>query len=418
MQSPPIHRSESQETEDQQHLTRLARTQSRVDRLQQRAPSPLRIPHSSHNTASPTTPAAAMQPHLAPTSTTSTDTQAHVQPDAQRNQEGYIIPRPMSVPSRASTPTPPLPKRPDRVQSLCLGSLSDRANWRISSATLLEISVLDDLDDNYKNNNEGRTGALRDVEAVAEYLRSDNDKEYRQRGGSPVSESKSSQQQNGPPSPHLLQGPEAAYQQQLTRHTRQEQMLKRSSQVIPVHHKHQNQRQLKHNNRVPSQSTIGPEHQHTKERPESKVLTEEEIAKLEMLFQKKKVLHERFDDIGASSSTDDLLSSTASLHLKHHLHFHHGPFFIRLPCVLETFTLRLERAYNLQPRTPSTIQDLPSSFPPNYAPDLRRNARLAGPEQVPDRSLGSYVPQSICDSNFYGRSTEIRVTAGSRRHKP
>ncbi|KAI7821375.1 hypothetical protein BC939DRAFT_478356 [Gamsiella multidivaricata] len=215
------------------------------------------------------------------------------------------------VPSRASTPTPPLPKRPDRVQSLCLGSLSDRANWRISSATLLEISVLDDLDDNYKNNNEGRTGALRDVEAVAEYLRSDNDKEYRQRGGSPVSESKSSQQQNGPPSPHLLQGPEAAYQQQLTRHTRQEQMLKRSSQVIPVHHKHQNQRQLKHNNRVPSQSTIGPEHQHTKERPESKVLTEEEIAKLEMLFQKKKVLHERFDDIGASSSTDDLLSSTA-----------------------------------------------------------------------------------------------------------
>lgn len=76
-----------------------------------------------------------------------------------------------------------------------------------------------------------------------------------------------------------------------TRHSRQEQMLKRSSQVIPVHHKY--------NHKNNSSATLVEPQQVATTPPPQKEMTKEEREKLEKVFKKKRSLLEKYGPDGS-----------------------------------------------------------------------------------------------------------------------
>ncbi|KAF9568617.1 hypothetical protein EC968_002880 [Mortierella alpina] len=372
MKSRPIHRSDTQkEADDQHYLTKLLRTQTRVDRLKDRAPSPIVIP-------TPPSPNPKADPFLAPHfSSTAPSTVAQPYQPAQPSlpapapaYKGHQSQQSSNVsPVRSPTPTPPVPKRPD--ESLASGLGMTTPLWCSSSTTLLEIDVLEDLDDDGIHNvnnlpNEKQELDL-DYDLVVAPVRHSS-YNYRTGTGADLSEYDpqrvdtmgvgasimalrrtardvasaaavvaSIAQGTSPTSPRLpqpLQDPEQVLDEQRVRHSRQEQMLKRSSQLFPVHHHHQQHelhqqgsqqqeawkpqwRRTKNKYslvRVSNGSSIGSDLE--KEGLKSNEMTREEQEKLEELLQKKRRVENQHS--GMRPSMDVL--SEVSLHDDHRDH--------------------------------------------------------------------------------------------------
>ncbi|KAF9962056.1 hypothetical protein BGZ72_010662 [Mortierella alpina] len=353
MRSGPIHRSDTQkESDDQHYLIRLLRTQTRAARLKDRTPSPIVIP-------TPSSPNPKADPFLAPHfSSTAPLTVAqpyHPYQPAQPPTPAPAYEQHQSsnvAPARAPTPTPPVPKRPDA--SLATGLGVTNPLWCSSSTTLLEIDVLEDLDDIGVHNKNNRPNEKQELDldhdlVIAPVRRSSYN--YRTGAGADLSEYNPQNdtmdvgesimalrrtardvasaaavaagiaQGTSPTSPRLpqpLQDPEQVLDEQWVRHSRQEQMLKRSSQLFPVHHHHQ-QHELQQQGsqqqeawkpqwrrtkntyslvRASNGSSIGSDLE--KEGLKSNEMTKEEQAKLEELLQKKKRVEDHHNGLRPS----------------------------------------------------------------------------------------------------------------------
>ncbi|CAO3570181.1 unnamed protein product [Mortierella alpina] len=364
MRSGPLHRSDTKkESDDQHYLTKLLRTQTRAARLKDRAPSPIVIP-------TPPSPNPKSDPFLAPhfSSTAPLNVAQPYQPyQPAQHSPPALAPAQVSAftqqhqtqqtshvpPTHAPTPTPPVPKRPD--VSLASGLGMTHPTWCSSSTTLLEIDVLEDLDDRSIGNKSDRPDEKQELELDCDILVATDQHSgcnYRTGTGAELSEydpqrndimglgesimalrrtardvasaaavAASLGQGTSPTSPRLpqpLQNPDRALHEQRVRHSRQEQMLKRSSQLFLVHHHHQ-QHELQQQGSQ-QQEAWKPQWRRTKnkynlvrtsnglsigsdlekEGLKSNEMTQEEQAKLEELLQKKRRMENQHNGLRPS----------------------------------------------------------------------------------------------------------------------
>ncbi|KAG0198777.1 hypothetical protein BGX28_007817 [Mortierella sp. GBA30] len=350
METGIFRRSNTQkETDDQHYLSKLVRTETRAARLKDRAPSPIVIPtYPSPNPKSDLF----LAPQFASTTFSTSIQEQH--PYQQTQEPQYPQQQEADMPpARVPTPAPPIPKRPDVSLTMGLGMVNPAGCT--SSTTLLEFDVLGDLendsslaDGRYPKQDRGlNTGHDRHSSyeygvpinsrtgAKAELPQYHAHKDETDIGGS-VAELRQTAAQvasaaalaasvavgTSPTcrrSSQRLQDPAPVLDEQRVRHSRQEKMLKRSSQVLLGHHHlHQQDtwkpqwRRSKNRydlNRVSNETSVGSETE--KKECKSGEMTKEEKGRLEELLQKKKRIENQQSQHWESRSTLDSLTDVS-----------------------------------------------------------------------------------------------------------
>ncbi|KAI8598293.1 hypothetical protein EDD21DRAFT_382906 [Dissophora ornata] len=382
MSSTPVHRSETlKEVDDQQYLSRLTRMQTQAARLENRASAPVHVPerhqdyHRAHSKPFAALPLITTQPPVSD-SPAILNTGSTISMDAYFFPPHFLAPLPSSpspmqthentqtntrlfpslMPSRSSSPAPPsIPELTDMVD----GPVGD---WRSSSSTMTSANFLDNprngdrIDDHhngvqvqshrhsiYGDNTSYdygmpvnyRTGASQDPETLSGLWKSEFEEhpEMRQEasaseksGRGPTSQpSYPSLEHSDSRSPQSLQDAHMAHQQRTGGFPKREQMLKRSTQLYPVHfgegrkgegqgneHPWQSKwkpsSQLKYGKRVSSLTVVGPDNSGSWNNTASP-LSEEKRAQLQELFDKKKTLQRPASEKDARSSVDGSLSA-------------------------------------------------------------------------------------------------------------
>ncbi|KAG0261694.1 hypothetical protein BGZ95_004176 [Linnemannia exigua] len=341
MNSRPVHRSETQkESEDRQYLDDLTRTPlPRAARLKQIAPAPLLIPDSSDHYQQQLLQQQQQQQHLM----VNMEQHHYHQEDQVLNPSDFrkrdheaVHGHSLLAPSRSTTPVPPIPKRPD-----------SRSALYDSGHETMVVDDVEDMLHNVNNNltvmglqqQRQQQGYVSGDDEIAQ-KQQQKQQQQRQRpvsyhpGGSttttvpggnglgqkqglghghdryssydygvpinyrtgaseyfddddvhPSSGVKVEVRVNNTPLPSSFELPGRPRSTlPHSRLSKQEQHLKRSSQVIPVHHKY--------NHKNSSTTLVEPHEASTP--PPPKEMSKEEREKLEKVFKKKRSLLEKY----------------------------------------------------------------------------------------------------------------------------